>query len=64
MAENVDILIIGGGISGVSLAPRLAAHARVAVVEAEEHLGTHATGRSAALLIEAYGPPGMRRLTR
>ena len=63
MPENVVILVIGGGISGVSLAARLAPHARVAVAEAEEHLGTHATRRSAALLVEAYGTPGMRRLT-
>lgn len=63
MPDSFDIAVIGGGISGVSLAARLAAHARVVVLEAEEHLGTHATGRSAALLVESYGTPGMRRLT-
>ena len=63
MPETVDVLIIGGGIAGISLAARLAGRASVAVVEAEEHLGTHATGRSAALLVEAYGPPAIRRLT-
>lgn len=61
--ERVDVVIIGGGISGVSLAARLAEKARVAVLETEEHLGAHATGRSAALLVEAYGPPEIRRLT-
>ena len=63
MPETYDIAIIGGGISGISLAARLAPHASVAVLEAEEHLGMHATGRSAALLVEAYGPPEIRTLT-
>lgn len=63
MSEDFDIAVVGGGISGVSVAARLAPHARVAVLEAEEHLGVHATGRSAALFVEAYGTPGMRRLT-
>ncbi len=63
MRETADILVIGGGISGVSIAARLAGSARVIVAEAEEHLGAHATGRSAALLVEAYGPPEVRRLT-
>lgn len=63
MSESADILVIGGGISGVSVAARLAASARVLVAEADAHLGMHATGRSAALLVEAYGPQEVRRLT-
>jgi D-arginine dehydrogenase len=42
----------------------VAEKASVAIVEAEESLGTQTTGRSAAMLVEAYGPPPMRRLTR
>jgi D-arginine dehydrogenase len=61
---NFDIVVVGGGISGVSLAARLAPNARVAVLEAEDQLGAHATGRSAALLVEAYGPPVIRALTK
>jgi D-arginine dehydrogenase len=64
MAETFEILVIGGGISGVSLAARLAGQASVAVLEAEDQLGAHATGRSAALLVQAYGPPVIRALTR
>jgi D-arginine dehydrogenase len=63
MQESFDIVIVGGGISGVSLAARLAPHAKVCVLEAEMHLAMHATGRSAALFVESYGPPAMRRLT-
>jgi D-arginine dehydrogenase len=63
MPETFDIAVIGGGISGVSVAARLARSQRVVVLEAEEHLGMHATGRSAALLVEGYGTPGMRRLS-
>ncbi len=47
----------------MSMAARLAPSARVCVVETEAQLGTQATGRSAALFVEAYGPPEMRRLT-
>jgi D-arginine dehydrogenase len=63
MSERADILVIGGGISGVSLAARLAGAAKVIVLEAEEHLGSHATGRSAALLVETHGTAEVRRIT-
>ena len=63
MAERADIVIIGGGIVGVSLAARLAGSRRIVLLEAEEHFGTQSTGRSAALFVEAYGPPAIRRLT-
>lgn len=46
--ERFDILIIGGGIAGASLGARLAGARRVLLIEAEELLGIHATGRSAA----------------
>ena len=63
MHTSADVVVVGGGISGISLAARLAESRRVVVLEAEEHLGSHATGRPAALLVEAYGPPEIRTLT-
>lgn len=50
-----DFLIIGGGIAGVSAAARLAPHGSVLLLEAEDALGYHASGRSAAMFEESYG---------
>jgi glycine/D-amino acid oxidase-like deaminating enzyme len=52
-----DFLVIGGGIAGMSVAGRLAPHGRVTVLEAEDALGYHASGRSAALYEASYGRP-------
>ncbi|KIN63623.1 Oxidoreductase, FAD-binding [Sulfitobacter noctilucicola] len=52
-----DIIVIGGGIAGLSAAARLSAHAKVTVLEQETHTGYHASGRSAALYEENYGLP-------
>jgi glycine/D-amino acid oxidase-like deaminating enzyme len=52
-----DFLVIGGGIAGVSVAARLAPHGTVTLLEAEEALGYHASGRSAALYEASYGRP-------
>ena len=46
---DADFLIIGGGIAGVSAAARLSELGSVIVLEAEEALAHHASGRSAAL---------------
>ncbi|RRH75852.1 NAD(P)/FAD-dependent oxidoreductase [Falsigemmobacter faecalis] len=58
-----DILIIGGGVAGLTLAADLAPSARVLVLEAETAFGYHASGRSAALYEPAYGAPAVRALT-
>jgi D-arginine dehydrogenase len=62
--KNVDCIVIGAGIAGSSVAASLAAHASVAVLEAEPHAGYHATGRSAALYSALYGNATIRALTR
>lgn len=50
-----DIIIIGGGIAGISAAARLAPHANVTVLEGETALAYHASGRSAAMFEASYG---------
>ncbi len=61
---NADILVLGGGIAGMSVAWRLAnSGAQVILLEAEEQCGMHSTARSAATLTEAYGTDAVRRLS-
>jgi D-arginine dehydrogenase len=59
-----DVLIIGGGIAGLSLASALAPFSSVVLVEAESTLGYHTSSRSARQLIPSYGPAPVRDLTR
>lgn len=60
---TADVVIIGGGIAGVSLGYELAANRSVCLLEAESTLAFHSTGRSAAAFIETYGGPEVRALT-
>lgn len=55
--------MIGGGVAGLSAAAMLAPHAEVIVLEAEEQLGYHSSGRSATMLHYALGNPLVRALT-
>lgn len=54
---DADFLIIGGGIAGVSAAARLSELGSVILLEAEEALAHHASGRSAAMFEPRYGAP-------
>ena len=60
---TTEFLIIGGGIAGASAGYALAEHGSVILVEREEQCGYHTTGRSAALLTEAWESPPIRRIT-
>ncbi|MGE5337293.1 MAG: NAD(P)/FAD-dependent oxidoreductase [Gemmatimonadota bacterium] len=67
MAEqtsNTDIVVIGAGIAGASIAYELAASRRVVLLERESQPGYHTTGRSAAMYAPAYGNAAVRALTR
>ena len=61
---NADVVVIGAGIAGASIAYELAAHRRVILLERETHPGYHTTGRSAAMYAPSYGNPVVRALTR
>jgi len=61
--QTADIIVIGGGIAGISAAAELAADASVVVLEAESQAGYHATSRSAAFFAAAYGKKIIRDIT-
>ncbi|TPN43460.1 MULTISPECIES: FAD-binding oxidoreductase [unclassified Mesorhizobium] len=61
--SSQKIVVIGGGIAGLSLAAAMRDWAEVTVIEREPHLGYHASGRSAALFTETYGNRLVRALT-
>ncbi len=63
MARSFDFIVVGGGIAGASTASALSRHGRVALLEKESQPGFHSTGRSAAVLSCAYGPPSWQILT-
>ncbi|WP_344413757.1 FAD-dependent oxidoreductase [Pseudonocardia ailaonensis] len=61
---NPDVIVIGGGIAGASVAYELAADRAVLLLEAEDSLALHSTGRSAATSIPGHGSAVFRALTR
>ncbi len=58
-----DVVIIGAGIAGSSLAHELAGRCDVLLLESEDQPGYHSTGRSAAFWSETYGGPLIQPLT-
>lgn len=63
LPSSTDVLIVGAGIAGASLAAALAPHRSVLMIEAEDQPGYHATGRSAAFWHETYGGPRVQPLS-
>lgn len=64
MSLNPDFVVIGAGIAGASAAHALQERGEVVLLEREALPGHHTTGRSAAFLVESYGPAPVRALTR
>ncbi|MDP6953614.1 MAG: FAD-binding oxidoreductase [Alphaproteobacteria bacterium] len=58
-----DFIVIGGGIAGISAAAELAREGSVVLLEREERLAYHTTGRSAAFFTINYGNDVIRGLT-
>lgn len=61
--HSFDVIVIGGGIAGVSIAYELAADRSVCLLEMESTLAFHTTGRSVATFLESYGGRTIRVLT-
>ena len=64
MNTNYDVIVIGGGMAGASIAAQLSRELRVLVLEREGQPGYHSTGRSAAIFSEIYGNASIRALSR
>jgi D-arginine dehydrogenase len=60
--SSPDVVVIGGGIAGASVAYELAAQRSVLLLEAESELARHATARSAATWIPGHGVDVVRAL--
>lgn len=61
---SFDVVILGAGMAGASLAAELALERKVLLLEVEDEAGRHATGRSAAMFFESYGNETVCALTR
>lgn len=62
--KSTEILIIGAGIAGASIAAQLGNEHSIKILDMEDSAGFHSTGRSAALFTENYGSRLIRELTR
>ncbi|MFD1613412.1 NAD(P)/FAD-dependent oxidoreductase [Sphingomonas tabacisoli] len=61
--NTADFLVIGGGIAGLSAGARLAKHGKVVLLEAEDAVGYHSSGRSVTFSHFGIGGATVRALT-
>lgn len=61
--ERSDIIVIGGGIAGLSAAAKLSNAVRVTVLEREPQIGYHASGRSATIFHNGMSTHVVRSLS-
>ena len=61
--NDADFLIVGGGIAGLSAGAALARHGRVTLLEGEDALGYHSSGRSVSFSHYGIGDAAVRGLT-
>ncbi len=61
--NEADVLIIGGGVAGLSLGARLAGESRVVLLEGEDAIGYHSSGRSVSFSHYGIGDATVRGLT-
>jgi D-arginine dehydrogenase len=64
MENHFEIIVIGAGIAGASVAAHLAQHRTVAILDMEDRAGYHTTSRSASSYEPNYGPKPILALTR
>ena len=62
-AAHFDVIVLGAGMAGASVAAELAPQRRVLLLELEDQPGRHTTGRTAAMFFESYGNATVRGLT-
>jgi len=63
MTTCCDVAVVGAGLIGASCAYQLASRRQVVLLEQESQPGYHSSGRSAAVLLPAYGGPVACALT-